>query len=242
MTTVLQASNDAIAELEAISPLTRYYLLPQLLRENIIDRAIANVTYTSAEASLARENFYLQNQLTSETARESWAERHGITLEQLAALALRDLKIEKFKQATWSHRLESYFLKRKGQLDQAIYSLLRTRDAGIALELYFRILEGEQTFAEAAKQHSQGCEAQAGGLCGLCELGHLPPTLAQILKNSQPGQLWSPLRMGEWMVVVRLEQIVPAQLDEAMRQRLLNELFEQWLQKELSQLNDRNSI
>jgi hypothetical protein len=237
MTTVLEANQAEIANMEAISPLTKCYLLPQLWRETIIDQAIANVTYTDAEASLARENFYLQNQLISEADREAWAKRHGITQEQLAALAIRDLKIEKFKQANWQHKLEAYFLKRKGQLDRVIYSLLRTRDAGTALELYFRILEGEQTFADAAKQHSQGHEAQAGGLCGLCELGNLPPGLAQMLKTSQPGQLWSPMRMGEWMVIVRLEQIIPAQLDEAMRQRLLNELFEEWLHQEVAKFN-----
>jgi parvulin-like peptidyl-prolyl isomerase len=237
MTTVLQVGNEAIAEVEAISPVTKCYLLPQLWRETVIDRAIANVTYTAAEASLARENFYLQNQLISEAAREAWAKRHGITLEQLADLAIRDLKVEKFKQATWGHKLKSYFLKRKGQLERVVYSLLRTRDPGTALELYFRILEGEQTFAELAKQHSQGVEAQAGGLCGLCELGNLPPLLAQMLKTSQPGQLWSPMRMGEWMVIVRMEQIVPAQLDEAMGQRLLNELFEEWLHQEVAKLN-----
>jgi hypothetical protein len=68
--------------------------------------------------------------------------------EHLKALATRGLRIEKFKQATWGRKLEAYFLKRKGQLDKAIYSLMRTKDLRLAQELYFRIQEGEQTFAE----------------------------------------------------------------------------------------------
>jgi hypothetical protein len=43
--------------------------------------------------------------------------------------------------------------------------------------------------------------------------------------------------LGEWLLIVRLEKLMPAQLDESMRQRLLGELFEAWLQEQLSQLS-----
>lgn len=46
------------------------------------------------------------------------------------------------------------------------------------------------------------------------------------------------MQIGEWVVIVRLEKLIPAQLDEAMRQRLLNELFAQELQHQLDQLSD----
>jgi hypothetical protein len=35
---------------------------------------------------------------------------------------------------------------------------------------------------------------------------------------------------------VRFEKLIPAQLDELMRQRLLRECFEAWLQEQLSQV------
>ena len=45
-----------------------------------------------------------------------------------------------------------------------VYSLIRSKDPGVAQELYFRIQEGENTFSELARQYSQGSEAQTGGL------------------------------------------------------------------------------
>jgi len=42
--------------------------------------------------------------------------------------------------------------------------------------------------------------------------------------------------LGEWLVIVRLENFIPAQLDELMRQRLLNECFATWLSEQLQQL------
>ncbi|HEY9663208.1 MAG TPA: peptidylprolyl isomerase, partial [Allocoleopsis sp.] len=125
---------------------------------------------------------------------------------------------------------------RKDKLDKVIYSLIRTRDVGIAQELYFRVLEEEQSFAELARTYSQGPEAQTDGLIGPVELSVPHPTLAQLLSLSQPGQICPPTRVGDWLVLVRLEKFIPAQMDEAMRRRLLDECFNNWLQDQLNQL------
>ncbi|WP_318670577.1 hypothetical protein [Nostoc flagelliforme] len=40
------------------------------------------------------------------------------------------------------------------------------------------------------------------------------------------------MKLDEWFVIVRLEKLIPAQLDDAMRSTLLNHLFETWLAEE----------
>jgi parvulin-like peptidyl-prolyl isomerase len=236
MTVVLKVGDRSIEAEELLSLLAGYQMLPQFLQELLIEQAIARITCTDEEKTAACEQFYAQNQINSEEALTAWLGRYGMTQAQLEALATRGLRVEKFKQATWGPKLESYFLTRKGQLDRVIYSLIRTQDLGIAQELYFRVLEGEQSFAELARDYSQGPEAQTDGMIGPVELSVPHPTLAQMLSVSQPGQLWAPTRVGEWLVIVRLEKFIPAQLDEPMRRRLLNECFTTWLQEQLAQL------
>jgi parvulin-like peptidyl-prolyl isomerase len=63
-----------------------------------------------------------------------------------------------------------------------------------------------------------------------------------MLSLSQPGQLCPPTRVGEWLVIVRLEKFIPAQLDDAMRRRLLTECFNIWLQEQLDQLSSKPSL
>lgn len=235
MSKTLHIGNCTITAEEIIPLLAGYQMLPQLLRELIIDQAIAPIKCTPEEEARARQQFYAQNQLTSEAKIQAWLEGHGMTAEQLEALAMRRLKIEKFKQATWGHKLESYLLRRKRQLDRVIYSLLRTKDLEIAQELYFRIQEGEQSFAELAREYSQGPEAQTGGIVGPVELSTPHPVLVQMLCASQVGQVWPPTRLGEWLVIVRLENFIPAQLDQPMRQRLLNECFATWVSEQIQQ-------
>jgi parvulin-like peptidyl-prolyl isomerase len=149
---------------------------------------------------------------------------------------LRQFKLEKFKQAKWGNQSESYFLQRKTRLDRVIYSLLRVKEPALAQELYFRLDGGENTFNELATQYSQGPEANTGGLIGPADIGSCHPQIGQLLRVSQPGQLWSPCRVEEWWVVVRHEKFLPAQMDDAMQRRMVDELFGAWLQEQSQQV------
>ncbi len=212
MVQVLQASESLIDKLrqnklsqhEIIPLLTQYQMLPQLLRESLLDEAVSqwersadnSFTITQAETEVAYRRFCDRHQLTSEPMVQSWLARHRMTRADLLALVTRQQKIETFKQSTWGREVKPYFLKRKGQLDQVIYSLLRVQELGIAQELYFRIQDGEQSFAELAKAYSQGPEAQTGGLCGPVELGVLPTLFKSFLAIAKPGQLSAPIQLG----------------------------------------------
>lgn len=223
-----------ISSQELILLLEKYQLLPKLQRELLIDQTIAPFTCTTEELTQGCNEVCQSHQITSDEVLQAWLVRNNVTTEQWQASITRNIKIEKFKQATWENKLESYFLKRKGQLDRIIYSLIRVKDPHVAQELYFRIREGEQSFADLAGQYSEGPEAQTGGLIGPVELNVPHPQLTKQLMASQPGQLLTPMSLSGWVVIARLEKLLPAQLDQAMRQRLMNELFEQWINDQLN--------
>jgi parvulin-like peptidyl-prolyl isomerase len=229
--------HDRVSTIDELIPLLgQYGLLPQLIRELVIDDAIADIALTPEEVLAACQQFYERQQLKSEADVQTWLTQRGISRDQLESIITRDVRVGRFKQATWESKLNSYFLERKPKLDRVVYSLIRVKDLGVAQELYFRIQEGEQTFNEVAYAQSQGVEAETGGLLGPVELGTPHPAIAKLLITNQPGQLIPPTRLGEWFIILRLEKLIPAQLDEALQQRLLGELFETWLQSEIAQV------
>lgn len=232
MATAIQVDNQVIQADELLPLLQRYQLITQVRRGLVIDQAISDFSCTEAEGQAALKAFYQQQQLTSPEAREAWLQNQGMTLEELEALVIRPLLLQKFKTATWGHRVESHFLKRKTSLDEAIYSLIRTKDKELIQELYFRIQAGEQSFGELARQYSQGLEAHTGGIVGPVPLSQPHPAVAKILSISQPGQLWPPMHLEGWFVIIRLEKLFLAQLDQPMRDRLIDELFEAWLSEQ----------
>lgn len=233
MTTALQIKDFTITAAEIIPLLDNYRLLPQFLRSVIIDRAIANIEYTTAEFNHVYQEFTQQYQLDSAAKLEAWLNKMNITKTQLETRMIRNIKLDKFKQEQWGHQLESYFLERKLAFEKAIFSLIRVKSPGMAIELYHRLQEGENSFGELAKLYSLGEEANKNGLVGLVKLIDLHHVLAQMLHRSQPGQLLPPRQIEDHWVIVRLEQYFPARLDRAMRERLLNELCDRWLEKQL---------
>lgn len=235
MAFVLQLGNRKIDSTELISLLAQYQLLPQLLRELTIDSAITQVSLTEEERTIAEDAFNTRYQITDEAARQAWIKQQGLTNEQLEQNITRSWRIEKFKQSNWGNRLESYFLIQKPQYDQVTYSLLRTPDPEVAQELYFRIKGGEQTFAELAQTYSDGPEAESDGVIGPVPLSQPHPAIAEKLRHSQIGLVHPPTKMGEWYVLLRLDALIVARLDPAMRQKLLDELFETWLTESLTQ-------
>lgn len=223
-----QINND-----ELLPILGQHVMLPQLAREIVIADAIQGIECTSEEKEMAKQRFLAENQLQNDQDVQNWLNKAGVQPEQLEKLILRKLKVEKFKEQTWSDQLENYFAKRKKDLDQVVYSLIRTKNTGIAQELYFRILEGESDFKQLAKKYSQGIEAETQGLIGPVDLSVPHPQISQALANSEPGKLFEPMRIGEWIVIIRLENLIRAKLDRQTTKRLLDELFQQWLQQQM---------
>ena len=232
---LIQVGSQTISSTAIVPLLKRYQLLPQLQREIIIDSAIASITCTKEETAPAFEQLAQAHHLEPSNAHRVLCDRFDLTVEELETWATRSLRLEKFKQNTWGHMLENYFLKRKRQLDQVIYSLIRTKDAGIAQEIYFRLQENEQTFTELALLYSQGQEVKTRGIVGPMPLSASHPHIATMLAVSQPGQLWLPQKINDWFVIIRMEEYIHARLDEAMRQQLLEELFNNWLSAQLQQ-------
>ena len=212
-----------------------YGMVPQLVREMTLDRSTSDIMLTTEEQELAGQQVYQQLGLDTDQKREVWLKLQGLTAEQLEVKAVREFKLAKFKQTKWGSKVNSTFLERKQQLDRVIYSLICTKDFYSSQELYFRIKEGEQSFDELARQYSQGQEAQTGGLIGPVEIGSIHPNLAKMLIASDVGQLQAPTVIGDWIVLVRLEKLLPVTLDQPMQQRLIEESFDKWLKESVAQ-------
>jgi parvulin-like peptidyl-prolyl isomerase len=235
MSVVLEIDGRVYTAEDLVPLLTQYQMLPKLAQEILIDKEIAGVECTEEEHISTYNQFCQQNQLESEEQVETWLNKQGMDREQLAKQITKKLRIEKYKEANWSDQVDAHFIKRKSQLDRVVYSLIRVDKAEVAQELYFRIKDDENTFSELAMEYSKGTEAQTGGLIGPVEINAPHPKIAQILTTCQPGQLVPPTRVGEWIVIVRLENFLSAKLDPPMRQRMLDEMFREWLNKQTKQ-------
>jgi parvulin-like peptidyl-prolyl isomerase len=235
MSVVLEVDNQAYTAEDLVPLLAQYQLLPKLAQEIITDKAITNIKCSEEENTSIFNQFCQQNQLDSEEQIQGWLDKQGMNREQLQNLITKKLRLDKYKQETWNDQVDAHFIKRKSQLDRVVYSLIRVEKPEVAQELFFRVKDDQNAFSALAMEYSQGTEAQTGGIIGPVEINAPHPKIAQILTTCQPGQLVPPTRVGEWIVIVRLENYISAKLDQPMRQRMLDELFNRWLSDSIQQ-------
>jgi len=214
--------------------LTELNLMPLLLRR-YLERVNGNQFNPSHEEQIAfQKTFLARERITDQASLLAWLQRQGITEPQMSQQLFRALQLEQFKQSRFGPRVEPLFLERKANLDRVMYSMLRVRERAKAVELHVRLEEEEATFADLASTYSEGIEQQINGLIGPMELGRINPALAERLRISKPGQLWPPFEAEGWWVLLRHERHLPAQLDQVMQQRLLNEMYEFWMREQVT--------
>ena len=223
MSVVLQVGTQKIAAEEVFSVINKSQLLPQVLREVVVEKAIADISFTASELEPVYRQLGQQQQFRDASA------------QQQQTIAIRHLKLEKFKEENWGSKVKSYFLSRKEQLDKVVFSLIQANSAEIVQELYFRLQEGEEDFSQLAAKYSQGPEVRTGGLVGPIRLANLHSTLAKVLLASKVGELAPIFRVEKNFILVRLEKFIPCELDETLRQQLIDELFEKWLESKINQ-------
>ncbi len=218
-----------------LSLLQRHGLLASLVRELIVDRAIAAIDLPEEAKPAVRQQFIQQQRIQTEEQMVMLLRSRGLPPEQLDTLALRPARWQLFLDQQFAPKVESLFLERKEQLDRIVYSLIRVKEAGVAEELYQRLIDGEASFGDLATEFSLGPEAQTQGILGPVPLTQPHPQIGKLLLISQPGQLWPPRSIGEWWVIVRLEQFLPAEFDDQARALLLQEQGERWLEEQIQQ-------
>jgi parvulin-like peptidyl-prolyl isomerase len=232
----LPIGDQSLTADQVLSLITKHRLVPQLAREMVITEAIQQHPISETEHLVACKKFYQQQQLQSEQDLERWLQRQRLTRADLTDLINRELQLHKFKTAKWANQIESYFCQRKSQIDQVVFSMIRVKDLDIAEEIYFRLIAKESSFVELAPLYSAGMEANTKGINGPVELGKIDPALAHILVSAPVAEVLAPIKIGDWWVVMQLEKIIAAQLDEQMCQQLTEELFNQWVATEVQKL------
>ena len=229
----------SLPEAELLRQLFSHELLvPYLQRcvlEALADQAPTSLPTDEQQLMLVAKTLAVENV----DGLDAWIQAHAITLPELQRVASFPLRLQAATEAIWGDDVPSRFLERRSQLDQAVLSLLRFGDADLAQELYFQMLDGDTVFAQLIDRYGNEPGQPARGLVGPVSLEKLHPLLARVAERYEPGALIPPLDINGSVHLIRVEQLLKAGLDEAMHQRMLVELRQQWLDQQVDALRAR---
>jgi hypothetical protein len=226
----------SLANFESVlSSLKSYRLWPVVLREALLDKAISGIACSDGEATEAWAAWCKRNEVDPMAP-----VFEGLSRPEMMVAAMREKKIEKFREHNFGKLIPEYFRSRKGLLDRVTLDVIQFHHAAVAEEALFRCFEGEQTLEEAAHElaHSDGGEPPVRKV-GPIGAGRLSPGLAALVTGSRSGALLGPKKLGHFHCVVRVIEIREAALDTRMRNRLLEELLNNWVEQQMAAMTGR---
>ena len=230
---------------EGRSLLDRFNLLRPLVKQMVINEAIAHVLVSQAELEQARLGLLQQHGFDCMGQWGDLLEQLGRSEDKVLEHLLHSIRRRSWMRERFAAKAEARFLERKNDLDQVVYSLLRLKNSFLARELYLQIESDESSFADLAKCYAEGPERNTNGIVGPVSLTQAHPVLVEKLRVAQPGVLLEPFRISDWWLVVRLERYSPSTFTEEVSDLMCQEIFDIWVEKEttasLSQLASETS-
>ncbi|WP_269603689.1 peptidylprolyl isomerase [Prochlorococcus marinus] len=223
---------------ECITVLQENKLIKPLIKGELIKELLSKIALSKEEEENALQRFIKKLGITDSKALEKWITTNKLTESDLQERANKEFRLTKYCITNFSHKAESRFIERKEELDIVVYSLIRVKDIFKAKEFYLRIIEGESDFGDLATLYSEGLENRTRGIIGPIPLKQAHPRLVTLLTNSKPGVTQPPIEIQGSHLVVRVESYDSAQFDSFMKEKMVLELFDKWIEAEVSNISD----
>lgn len=241
--TFLTVNNQEIALAEVVKYLQISgrlgNFINDVLRQHIIEQEINTRTDIEISSALIEQtiiDFRLKNQLTDPQKFQEWLINNGTDYTTFHTSITFSFQLEQLKALVTESKLPEYFIERKIYLDRVVLSRILVDSRELAEELQTQIEEGA-SFEQLAKEYSLADERVFNGMMGPISRGTIPDILRAAVDATVPGKLINPIEIEGRFALFRLEQILPASLeDPQLKQSLQNELFEKWLGEKIQNL------
>ncbi len=216
-------------EKEFIQKLSNSNLLLIYIQRFTIQYCLKDKVLSEKQINELNNKFCTSNNIKNDEGMINYLKEQGMRLEDhinnlKASAFINSISLDKF-----GIKSESHFLKRKDQLDQYQYSLIRVKNSDLAYELYLQIEEKDKTLSELASKYSEGPEKDTNGKIGPSSINIVHPLLKEKLKTSKKGELIKPFKIESWWVIARLEEKLEVSFDENMKVKMSLELFDLWI-------------
>ena len=228
----------SLPEIASLSLLAKAELLRPYLQRLLLN-ALCKEIEPANQSPEALQLLCKRLRLANQTELDVWRQALGLELADIEAMAGFDTSLQLATEKIWGHEIPSRFLEQRSRYDQVVLSLLRFDDPDLAQELYFQVREGECSFGDLIDTYSANNPQLVRGQMGPVALHRLNPLLARVVERYGPGEITPPLDLDGMVHLIRVESVRKAQLDEAMRSQLLQELRFEWLEEQLQQLQAR---
>ena len=207
------------------------------MRELVLDKVVEKEANPDMPEDVIIQQFLRYKNIYTQEELARWMRYENIDKTSLLIRATRHHKWLKFCEKKYKNQAATKFLKDKAKLDQVSYSMVWIEDEALASEVFVRIKEGECSVDEAILMSTNPPQGLKIGRIGPVKLKSLPDVLAELLRISQPKQVWPPIKVENGWAIIKNEKLWPAVFNKEEKMKILLELGEDWISEEIRKLN-----
>jgi parvulin-like peptidyl-prolyl isomerase len=203
----------------------------------------AKIQIAPEELQKAVDDFRLKNNLSSADKTFAWLQKNLLSVDDLETLARQTVLSAKVANHLFKDKVEPYFVERQLDYTQVVLYEVIFTNLDLAMELFYAIQEQEISFTDVARHYSQDEERRyLGGYCGRQTRQDLKPEISAAVFAAKPPVLLKPIVIGKQVHLVWVEAVLPVVLDDALKQKILEDLFANWLRQQTANLDYRQIL
>ena len=232
-----------ISPAEIIHQIKLSCLIPSVV-EGILSRQV--ITQKAQELELkaepeelqqAADNLRLMSNLRSADETWAWLRKHSLCLDDFEESVYATVVSSKLAQKLFADKVEPFFVGHQLDYAHAVMYEVILDDEDLAMELFYALQEGEINFYEVAQQYIQDTELRrCGGYRGKLRRKDLKPDISAAVFVANPSQILKPILTSKGIHLIKVEEIIQPQLNEALRYTILSDLFSDWLKQQIEQI------
>ena len=202
-------------------------------RNSLILKVCENlgITVPDEELQTAGNTFRMENRLLEANATLAWLSQQRITVEDWTQGIRVTLLTKKLKEHLFGEAVDNHYLQNRNDYKRVAFSQILASNLEDALKVIRAIREENASFCVLALEYSKVKQAKEnGGFIGDRFLTELMPEIAKAVSEAKEGEVLAPIQTKFGYHVLKIEKWFPVELNESIRERIMDSLFQAWLQ------------
>ena len=219
------------------------YKIPEIVEQIINQKVIitaaeeAGIQVETEELQKAADLLRLLNKLTSADGTWKWLEKHSLSIDDFEEVVYNNVIIGKLSQHLFLDKIEPYFFENQLNYAAVVMYEVVLDDEDLAIELFYAIKEGEMSFYDVAHKYIQDVELRRkGGYLGVLNRKNLKPEISAAIFAATPPQVLKPIVTSKGVHLIFVEEIIPPELDDKLRQQIFTDLGLNWIKQQVNEM------
>ncbi|KYC37651.1 peptidylprolyl isomerase [Scytonema hofmannii PCC 7110] len=189
------------------------------------------ITVSDEEWQAAGDAFRQEHKLWGTTETMAWLDQQRISLEDWSEGIRVSLLERKLKEHLFGALVDGGYINNRNRYRRVALSQILAADLATAWKIIHILREGHASFSALALEYSKGKQSQEnGGFVGVRFLVELMTEIEQAITNVKEGDIVGPVQTKLGYHVLRVEKWFPTELNESVREQIMNSMFQVWIQ------------